>query len=483
MLVLRAGLVDTGGGSFTRTDILIGNGRILEMGAIQPPRDAEVFDASDYLVVPGMINAHTHSNENWFRGRFDNIPLDVWMLFAYPLAFAPHQTPREVYLRTALGAMEMLRGGTTCVVDFLYELPHLTDATLQAVVQAYRDTGMRALICLAVADRSFRETAALDPSLLTAEAKAELERRSPPPIRDWLELCRSSVARFHRPDHGISLGLAPAGPHRCTDDLLLACRDLADELDLQIHTHTLEIERQARMANRQYGRTVIEHLHDIGFLGPRVHLCHGVWTTDADAKVIATDGASLVHNPLSNLKLGSGVAPVPRLRRHGVHLALGTDGTCSGDGQDMFQAVKLAATLHKSPTLPYEGWTGATEAWAMATTGGARTVGRPDIGRLQPGHRADLVLLDLRHRAFVPLNDPLFHVALQVPTSAVRQVMVDGRWTVTDGRLLGVDEPALLAEARSAAPDVNARHERALAFGESLLPSVSAGWHRELEAE
>jgi cytosine/adenosine deaminase-related metal-dependent hydrolase len=475
-LVLRGGLVDRGGGAFERADVLVAGGRIAAVGQVQGGADAAVLDARRRVVVPGMVNAHTHSNENWQRGRFDNLPLETWLVLAYPLHDAPAQTPREIYVRTALGAMEMAQSGTTAVVDFLYELPALTEESLAAVVAAYRDVGLRALVCLAVADRSFYESAALDSALLEPEVCAALDARTPPDRDAWLASCRRMVERFHRPDEGIGIGLAPAGPHRCSEELLLACRALADELDLQVHTHTLETRLQVG------GGGVVARLGEIGFLGPRTHLCHGVWTTPHDAAVIAEHGATLVHNPISNLKLGSGVAPVPALLRAGVDLSLGTDGVCSGDGQDLFQAVKLAALVHKRPELDPAEWIGAREAWAMATAGGARPGGDDGLGRIAPGARADLVLLDLDHPVFTPLNDPLLHVALGVPTAAVRDVLIGGRHVVRDGVLTTVDAPALRAEARDRVQEVRARSAGADRLAGALLPAVVAGRRQAIEA-
>lgn len=467
-MILRGGLVDLGGGRFERADVAVDGGFIAAVGDAGP---GEGFDARRYLVVPGLTNAHTHSNESWLRGRFDNLPLDIWLVLAYPPLFAPRQTPDEIYLRTALSAMDAVHAGATSVVDFLYELAGLTEESLAAVVRAYRDVGVRALICLAIADRSFYEWSACEVGLLPDDARAELDRVPPPDAAEWLALARELVGRFHRPEEGIAIGLAPGGPHRCTEELLLAARELADELDLQLHTHTLETRRQA---------TTIEHLERIGFLSERVHLCHGTWLTPADIDRLGGSGASVVHNPLSNLKLGSGVAPVPELLRHGIPLALGTDGTCSADGQDILAAVRLAALVHKRHDEPYEGWIGAQEAWAMATAGGAHATGDERVGRIDPGAHADLALFDLEHRAFTPLGDPLLHVGLGAPSPAVRHVLVGGRWIVRDGELTGVDEPALLAAARAAAPPLLARHEKGFAFGEALVPSVAAAWHRDL---
>src|SRR5712692_1228349 len=147
-VVLRNGLVDVGAGEFRRADVAVSGGRIEGVGSIEAPSSGEVVDCTRFAVVPGMVNAHCHSNENWFRGMWDNLPLEPWMLFSYPTLAAPAQSPREIYVRTLLGGIEMVRSGATCVVDFLYELQGFTEESLDAVVDAYRDLGLRALIAL-----------------------------------------------------------------------------------------------------------------------------------------------------------------------------------------------------------------------------------------------------------------------------------------------------------------------------------------------
>ena len=195
-LVLENGLVDIGGGEFRRADLAIADGRVVAAA----PAEAERVDCSRYLVVPGMVNAHNHSNENWFRGMWDNLPLEPWMLFSYPALAAPAQSPDEIYLRTVLGAMEQLRSGATCVVDFLYELDGFTEENLDAVVRGYRDVGLRALIALGIGDRAYHETVVLDEGLVSRELVERLERDKPPSWEDWERFVRRAVERFHRPD-------------------------------------------------------------------------------------------------------------------------------------------------------------------------------------------------------------------------------------------------------------------------------------------
>jgi 5-methylthioadenosine/S-adenosylhomocysteine deaminase len=481
-LVLRNGLVDVGVGRFTRVDVAVSGGRIEAVG--DGLEGEETVDCSRFAVVPGAVNAHCHSNENWFRGMWDNLPLEPWMLFSYPVLSAPAQSPDEIYVRTLLGGIEMLRSGATCVVDFLYELQGFSDESLGAVVRAYRDLGLRALVALAIADRAYHETVVLDSALVDPQLIARLEREKPPSWPEWEAFVRHAVERFHRPDDGIAICPAPSGPQRCTDELLARTAALADELDLAIHIHVLETRMQAVSGRRMYGRTLPEHLDTLGFLSPRVSFEHGIWLTDADIELVRDRGVTIVHNPVSNLKLGSGICPVPALLRAGVNVALGTDGMCSNDGNDMYASVKTAALLHKLWEVDYEEWLGAAEAWSMATEGGAAAAGdRDGLGRIEPGRRADVVLLDLDSIPFTPLNDPLRQVVLGSTTVAVKSVMVGGRFVLRDGELTGVDERAVLARGRELGADIVARHDDGFEVGKQLLASVRAGWLEAMATE
>jgi 5-methylthioadenosine/S-adenosylhomocysteine deaminase len=474
-LVLRGGLVDVGAGRFARTDVAVSGGRIAAVG--DGLEGAEVVDCGRLAVVPGAINAHSHSNENWFRGMWDNLPLEPWMLFSYPVLAAPTQAPREIYVRTLLGGIEMLRSGATCAVDFLYELQGLTEESLAAVVQAYRDLGLRVLVALAIADRAYHETVVLDAKLVDPALIARLEREKPPSWPESEAFVRRAVERFHRPDEGVSICPAPSGPQRCTDELLAGSAALADELDLALHIHVLETRMQAVSAQRMYGRTLPEHLDTLGFLSQRVSFEHGIWLTPHDVELVRDRGVTIVHNPVSNMKLGSGICPVPTLLAAGVNVALGTDGMCSNDGNDMYGAVKTAALLHKLWEVDYEQWLGAEEAWQMATGGGAAAAGdRDGLGRIEPGRHADLVLLDLDSIPFTPLNDALRQLALGTTTLAVRSAIVGGRFSLRDGELTGIDEAAILAEARELAGEIVGRHDEAFEVGRELLASVRAGW-------
>ena len=446
--------------------------------------DGEVVDCGRFAIVPGMVNAHCHSNENWFRGRWDNLPLEPWMLFSYPALAGPVQSSRETYLRTLIGGLDMIHSGATCVVDFLYEMAGFTDESLAAVVSAYRDLGLRALIVLGMGDRAYHETVVLDEALVDRSLIERLELEKPPTWSEWEQFTRRAVDQYHRPDEGITIALGPSGPQRCTDAFLQSCASLADELDLQIHIHVLETRMQALSGQKMYGKTLPEHMHALGFLGPRVNFEHGIWLTPHDIELVRDTGTTIVHNPISNMKLGSGICPVPELLGHGVNVALGTDGMSSNDGNDMFAVLKVAGLIHKLWDIDYERWLGADEAWRMATAGGAQAAGdHAGLGRIEAGRRADLVLLDLDSRVFTPMSNPLHQVVFGSTTSALDSTMIGGRWVVRDGRVTGVDETAILAEIRETAKSVLSRHDEAFSLGEQLLASVRAGWLEALGSD
>jgi 5-methylthioadenosine/S-adenosylhomocysteine deaminase len=227
----------------------------------------------------------------------------------------------------------------------------------------------------------------------------------------------------------------------------------------------------------QYGATLVERLRDLGFLGPRVTLGHAVWVTPGDIEIIATAGAMTCHLPVSNLKLGSGIAPVGALLRAGVPVALGTDGVMSNDTHDMFESMKFAALLHKVRAPEPARWVGARDALHMATAGGARSARVDDIGAIAPGNRADLVLLDLTRASFAPRNDLLLQTVYGEGATAVDTVMVDGRIVVEGGRVLTVDEAAVAAHVTR---DAAAFHARS-AGGRALASDLEQYFRRMYE--
>jgi 5-methylthioadenosine/S-adenosylhomocysteine deaminase len=344
--------------------------------------------------------------------------------------------------------------------------------------------GCTALFRHLVRVRGFASTVVLDEGLVSRELVDRLERDKPPSWEEWERFVRRAVDRFHQPEEGISICPAPSGPQRCTDEMLVGCAALVDELGFPIHIHVLETRMQAAFGQKMYGKTLVEHMDAIGFLGPRVCFAHGIWLTPRDIEIVRDRDVSIAHNPVSNMKLGSGIAAVPALLAAGVNVALGTDGMSSNDGLDMFASLKQAALLHKLWGIDYERWPGAVEACRLATIGGARPAGDEDgLGLLEPGRRADVVMLDLESHVFTPLNDPLRQLALGTSTLAVDSVLVGGEWKLRGGRLVTVVEADILARAREVGSEIVCRFDEAFELGRQLLAPLRSGWLEALRTD
>jgi 5-methylthioadenosine/S-adenosylhomocysteine deaminase len=447
-------------------DLLVEDGRIADVGprvgaASTPDR---VVEARDRLVMPGLVNAHVHSHNNYFRGAFENLPLDLCVLQVWGIGARPEArrlTPRQVYARALLGCAEMLRTGTTTAVDDVNLNPCLTEEHVAAVVQAYEDSGMRAVVAPHVFDVPYHQSVPFLGDSLPAPLREALEggaRADVPALAGFMRAC---ARRWGGSGRRVRFGIGPSGPQRCSDALLLAMAEVAEECDLPLYIHLLETRTQAAMGPTVYGKTLVARLRDLGVLGPRVSLGHAVWVTPGDVQMLADARVTVCHLPVSNLRLGSGIAPVPRMLRAGVPVALGTDGVIGNDGMNMFEAIKFAALLHKVREPEPERWLGARDALRMATAGSSRSARLEGTGAIAVGQPADLVLLDLRRASFAPRNNLLHQVVYAENGSSVDMVMADGRIVVEGGRVLTVDEAAVADEVTRDAAAFHARNATA----------------------
>jgi guanine deaminase len=467
ILIRNAAVLPLGGVEEVRSglDIRIEDGRIAAVGPALPagPPPVRIIDATDRLVIPGLVNAHLHSHNNYFRGWFDSVPLDLCVLDVWGVGLAREAlrlTPRQIYARALLGCAEMLRTGTTTALDDVNLSPWLGEEAVAAVVRAYEDSGMRAVVAPHLFDIPYHRTVPFVADVLPAPLRRRLDEAPAGNVAAMLDVVRTCARRWGASDRRVRLGIGPSGPQRCSPGLLNAVSGLAEEFDLPVFIHALETRTQAAFGRLHYGQTLIEYLRDLGLLRPRVSLGHAVWLTPADVDIVAASGVTVCHNPVSNLKLGSGIAPLGRLLAAGVPLALGTDGVMSNDSLNLLESVKLAALLHKVRDPLPDRWPGAREALRMATAGGARSGRLGAVGAVAEGYRADLVVLDLRRAGFAPRNDLLLQTVYAADAGAVDTVIVDGRVVMDAGRLVTVDEAALAAEVTA---DAAAFHERTAA--------------------
>jgi cytosine/adenosine deaminase-related metal-dependent hydrolase len=342
----------------------------------------------------------------------------------------------------------MLRSGTTAAVDFLYEAPEITLETLEPVVAAYRDAGLRATILLGVADKPFASSLLLD-------CGGALGGEAPVPTRERImELAHAALDRWHEPGGLIGIGLGPSAPQRCTPELLDATMELARERRVPWQTHVLETKSQAVTCRERHDMTFVELLERRGLLGPEAALVHTVWLTDRDIELMGATHTTAVHCLLSNLRLGDGVARLPALIQGNVRVALGTDGRGCDETLDMLELAKMTALVHKARGGDFRSWPNAHQAFAMATAGGSACTGHDErLGRIEPGALGDVVLLGADSLALVPRHDPVRQLVFGVPSRDIDAVVVGGRVVVRDGRVLGFDLERVIAQAQALAPE------------------------------
>lgn len=471
-VVISGGLVLAAGEAGARPADIVLDGDTI--AAIAPPGTAEAprrIDAGRRLVIPGLVNAHTHGHGGLSKGVGDRWSLEL-LLNAGPW-ISGHRSDGDRYLSTLLSAVEMLRKGCTACYDLSAMLPVPTEGGLHEVARAYADVGMRAVVAPMVADRSFYQAI---PGLLDAfpaELRAVADAMRTAPAEAILAPVRAAAAGWPYPRDRIRLGVAPTIPLHCSDAFMAGCRDLAAEFGLPVQTHLAESAVQREAGLRRYGTTLTAHLDRMGLLGPGFSAAHAIWLDDAELALIARHGGALAHNPGSNLRLGNGIADMRRAIAAGVTVGVGTDGSGSSDNQNMFEATRLAAFVSRVFDRPPGDWIGAAEALRLATEGGAAVLGMAGlIGRIAPGHKADMAFLDLDHVNLVPLNNAVNQLVNTEDGAAVRDVMVGGRFVLRDGALPGLDWPAIVSRAGAAAERLAEANAGARLAAERLAPVV-----------
>ena len=396
------------------------DGRICWVGAAADAPEVEGATVRDIggLVMPGLVNAHCHTPMTLVRGAGDGLPLWRWLTEA----MWPREgrlTSEDVWWGMALGSAEMLRSGVTTSCEmYLHE---------EAVVEAVQ--GVRARL------------------VMTPGVLSERHGEGRP------EEVEAFHARHHDPAGRITVGVAPHSAYDLGVERVAELADLARRLDVVLHVHLAETTRESAELEARYGSSVVRILADHGVLGGKVLAAHCVWVDDDDIGILADHGVAVAHCPLSNMKLGSGVAPLVAMLEAGVTVALGTDGPASNDTLDLWEEVKIAPLLARVTGLDAT-LVGPAEVLDMATRRGGRAVGLEDVGCLTPGWAADFQRLDLDHHAFVPVTEPselLAHVAWSGGDRRVSDVWVAGEPVVADGVVLHVDEERARVEVQQRA--------------------------------
>lgn len=431
-------------------DILIAGDDIREIGppGLPAPPEARAIDAAGKLLMPGLVNAHTHGHGSLGKGKGDRWSLEL-LLNAGPW-ISGRLTLEDKYLGALLNAAEMLRTGCTAAYDLYFEFPVATVEGIDAVTRGYAEAGIRAVIAPMMADRTLYEAIPGLIDHLPVDLRRAVEGLRLAPWEQSMAAARAVLTNWRYDRALLRPALAPTIPLHCSDEFITACRDLAKEFEVGLHMHLAESKVQAVSGLQRYARTLTRHLQALDFFGPNFTAAHGVWLDDEDMRLMADHGCSVAHNPGSNLRLGSGIAPVRTMLERGLNVGIGTDGSTSADNQNMFAAMRFTSFVPRILTPDYRRWLESDEVIDLATSGGARTLGFERIGRLAPGYKADIVFLDLDNLNFVPLNDPVNQIVNSEDGSAVDSVMVGGRLLLEHGRFTSIDHAKLVREAAAA---------------------------------
>lgn len=430
-ILILNGMVVTVDGSGTCMEdgaVAVAGGRISAVGRtedLEGWQAEETLDARGKLVMPGLVNAHTHLPMSLFRGLADDLPLEQWLQEHIFPAEAQFITPERVYLGTQISVAEMLLSGTTTCCDGYFLA---TD-----VARSVAGTGLRAVLGQGVID--FPAPGVPDPA-----------RK--------IDVAQAFVRRWQKQSPLLTPSIFCHAPYTCSAKTLRAAKKSAEKLGVIFQIHVAETRTEERECRKTHGCSPVQYLDRLGLIDSQTLLIHAVWVDEADMETIARRQAPAVHCPESNMKLASGVAPVPRMQDYDIVVGLGTDGCASNNDQDMLLEMDMAAKLHKvnqlDPTV-----LDARTAVRMATIQGARALGMDrQIGSIEAGKEADLIILDLAQPHLTPMYHPESHIVYAAKGTDVRDVMIAGRWVVRDRRLLTIDMDKVMQEARKAESDI-----------------------------
>ena len=386
--------------------------------AIRRWPQAERIEREEHIVIPGLVNAHTHAGMTLLRGYANDLSLKNWLENHIWPAETKHMSADFVQVGTELALVEMVRSGTTCFAD-MYFFPEVG-------VEAARERGVRIAVGLTLLDF---------PTPWAANREAALGRHE-------------EVYERYRGEPGVSFAMAPHAPYSVDDSGLALCARLAEERGIPIHSHVHETAGEIAESLRLHNCRPLARLDELGLVNERLMAVHATQLEDGEIAALAERGCSVVHCPQSNMKLASGFAPVDTLRSAGVNVALGTDSTASNNDLDMLEEMRTAALLAKAVSGNAESVT-AAEALEMATLNGARALGLDgEIGSLVPGKSADFVALDLSAAHTQPVHDPAAQVAYSCKSSQDTDMWVRGKALMSGGSLQRDDEERVLARAR-----------------------------------
>ena len=473
--VIRNGrLVDGRQFNGARIDILIEKDTIVEVVPpnSQAPENSTVIDAAGTLVLPGLINAHTHGDVSLAKGLGDRWTLEL-LLNASPLTSEDFLL-QDKSLAARLAAVEMVLHGCTACYDLFSDFPTPSLESLEAVGKAYTEVGMRVVIAPLMADRTFWQAVPGMIDALPRNLKQKIEKIVTQPGDIVINAMRDAIIKWPYAQDPVYLGLAPTIPYHCDAAFFRSCRELADEFGVRIHSHIAESKLQAIVGQQLFGCSLTEYLDKLCVISSDFTAAHCVWLDTEDIQRLAERGACVAHNPTSNLRLGAGVAKTREMLNAGVGIGIGTDASTCSDALNMFEAMRMAAYVSRIHQPDPEYWLSAEDVLLMATEGSARGLGlEKQIGQISPGFKADLVFLDDTAIQYTPLNNPVRQVIFHENGSGVRDVMVGGKFVVRNHRPTGLNYEDLRTQVAEAMDRIRVKIAEKTPMIRDLEPLVS----------
>jgi 5-methylthioadenosine/S-adenosylhomocysteine deaminase len=403
-------------------------------------------------ILPGYINSHYHSSTYFNKGSINNLPLELFMLYESPFDYH-RDSPEEIYVRTQCAAIEMIKNGITSVHDDVFLLPKPNHENIDAVFMGYQSAGMRATIALDHSD--LPETRKI-PYLSDFASKEIIKYIDKVPCNSdcIIELNNYMFNKWYgNKDGRLSCSTSISAPQRVTKDHFNAMNEISKIYQCPINMHVLETYTQKKLIEidtKYKNQSLIQHLDNIGMLSKRANLIHCVWLDDNDIQIISESNSNIIHNPISNLRLGSGIAPYKKFIDAGIHVSLGTDESVCDDSTNLLNVVKMAGLIHNISEKNYNRWPRIVDLISSLWYSGAITMGLESIiGKIKVGFKADFVGVDMRSLSFLPMNNFISQLIYCSNQSDINFIMIDGNIIIEQGTLINIDEDELKYQARS----------------------------------
>lgn len=408
------------GGTCNKGSVLIENDKIVEISSEIDSNADKIINAENKILMPGLVNTHTHLSMTLLRGLADDLPLDVW-LNEHIWPMEAHLNGDYCYAGALLACIEMIKSGTTTFNDMYF--------FMDDVSRAVNETGLRGVLSHGMIDLGDEE-----------KRKAEFKE-----TERIIKNCHDTA------DGRITVAFGPHSPYTCSRELLEGVREQSNKYGNLIHIHVSETENEVQQVKEAHGKRPFEYLNDIGFLGDNVIAAHAVHLSNDEIQMLKEKGVKLSHNPASNMKLASGVSPVDEMIKKGICVSLGTDGVASNNNLDMLEEMKIAALLQKVYNNDPESLPAET-VFQMATINGANALGMEnDIGTVEVGKKADLIILDTKSAHLAPFRHPTSHIVYSASGSDVNTTICNGKILMENRKIVSFPEVQAIEMAENAA--------------------------------